>query len=88
MAHDDNDGQSTAAWTGVAIMLVAAAAACWGVFFGPPALLWIGVAVFLVGALVWYGMEKAGMGVHKDEDPTRSGQTITPPDSARGGRQA
>ena len=86
MEHDSH-GNSTAAWIGVAIMLVAATAACWGVFFGPPALLWIGVAVFLVGALVWYGLDRAGMGVPKDDDPDHLGRPITPPASTRGGQQ-
>lgn len=85
--HEDNHGQTTAAWTGVAIMLVGSALACWGVMFGPEMLLWIGLAVAVVGALVWYGMERAGMGTnHPDGDePARTGRPISPPASTTGG---
>lgn len=88
MEHEDNHGHSTAAWIGVAIMLVAATVACWGVVFGPPALLWIGVAVFLVGAVAWYILDKAGVGTQKDDDPDHLGRPITPRASTRGGHRA
>lgn len=85
MQHEDNHGQSPAAWTGVAIMLVAAVVACWGVFSETDVLLWGGVAVFLLGAVIWYLMDRAGKGRH-DDDPERTGRRITPPASARGGQ--
>lgn len=84
MEHEDNHGQSPAAWTGVAIMLVATAAACWGVFADVELLLWGGIAVFLVGAVVWYLMDRAATG--GDDEPEHTGRPITPPASARGGQ--
>ena len=60
--HDENHGYSPAAWTGVAIMLVAATVACYAAVFGPASLMWIGIAVFVAGSLVWYAMAKAGLG--------------------------
>lgn len=60
--QDDNHGHSKAAWIGVAIMLVGTAIGCWGVFWGPSMLLYIGIGVAVVGALAWYGLDRAGMG--------------------------
>lgn len=65
--HDDNHGHSPAAWTGVAVMLVAAAAACWAAVFGPVEMLWIGLAVFLGGALLWYVLDRSGFGVQESD---------------------
>lgn len=59
---EDNHGHSTAAWVGVAIMLVGSVISCWGVFAGPNVLLWVGLGVAVVGALAWYGLELAGKG--------------------------
>lgn len=60
--QDDNHGHSKAAWIGVAIMLVGTAIGCWGVFWGPSMLLYIGIGVAVVGDLAWYGLDRAGMG--------------------------
>lgn len=83
--HDDDHGHSTAAWVGTAIMLVGAVIACWGVYFGPLLLLYIGLAVFVGGGLVWYLMDKAAQGPRGDE-PVHTGERITPPASTRGGQ--
>lgn len=71
MAHDEDHGHSTAAWTGTAIMMVAAAVACYAAVFGPMLLAWIGIAAFLVGALVWYAMARASA----SDDPSTSRTT-------------
>ena len=60
--HDEDHGHSTAAWTGTAVMLLAAAVACYAAVFGPVELMWGGIVAFLVGALGWYAMAKAGIG--------------------------
>ncbi|GGK74432.1 HGxxPAAW family protein [Ornithinimicrobium pekingense] len=60
--HDEDHGHSPAAWTGTAVMLLAAAVACYAAVFGPVELMWGGVVVFLLGALGWYAMAKAGIG--------------------------
>jgi hypothetical protein len=85
MEQHDNHGHSRAAWTGTAIMLVAAAVACWGVFFGPELLLYVGLGAFVVGALVWYLMDRASQGA--DDEPAHTGRPITPPASARSGQR-
>ncbi|GAA1182565.1 hypothetical protein GCM10009584_25810 [Ornithinimicrobium humiphilum] len=60
--HDEDHGHSPAAWTGTIVMLVTSAVACYAAVFGPGWLMWAGIAGFLLGALVWYGMAKAGFG--------------------------
>lgn len=59
---NESHGHSTAAWTGVGIMLVATAFICLGVVFATP-LLWIpGTLIFIVGAVAWPVMTRAGYG--------------------------
>ena len=60
--HDEDHGHSAAAWTGTTVMLVAAAVACYAAVFGPVELMWGGIVAFLLGALVWYAMARAGHG--------------------------
>ena len=60
MDEHDNHGHSTAAWIGVAVMLVATAIGCYGVVFGPAFLIWTGLAIFGAGALLWYMLERGG----------------------------
>ena len=85
MEQHDNHGHSRAAWTGTVIMLVAAAVACWGVFFGPDLLLYVGLGAFVVGALVWYLMDRATQGAA--DEPAHTGRPITPPAGARSGQR-
>ncbi len=61
-AHDDSHGHSTAAWTGVGIMLLGAAIICVGIVI-PMAAMWIfGTILFVAGAIAWPVMNKAGYG--------------------------
>lgn len=61
-AHDDSHGHSTAAWTGVIIMLVATAIICLGMALAQP-IMWIGGTIlFIAGAIAWPVMNKAGYG--------------------------
>lgn len=60
--HEDNEGHSPAAWIGVAVMLAAAVLACWGIVFGPQVLIPVGLGLFLVGAIAWYILARAGYG--------------------------
>ncbi len=62
MHDDDNHGHSPAAWTGVVVMLLAAAVACYAAVFGPVELMWGGIVVFLAGGLLWYVLERFGVG--------------------------
>lgn len=63
----DSHGNSLAAWVGVVVMLIATVVGCWGVFAGPIELLYVGLGGFLVGALLWYGLERAGYGSPQGE---------------------
>ena len=61
-AHDESHGHSTAAWTGVIIMLVATAIICLGMVLAQP-IMWIGGTIlFIAGAIAWPVMNKAGYG--------------------------
>lgn len=66
MEHE-NHYHSTAAWVGVSIMLVATVVGCWAAVFGPGWLMWAGLGLFVVGALVWYALSKAGYGAEAYE---------------------
>lgn len=58
----ESHGNSTAAWTGVGILLLATAFICLGVILAMP-LLWIpGIVLVLVGVVAWVALEKAGYG--------------------------
>lgn len=58
----ESHGSSTAAWTGVGILLLATALICLGVVFAMR-LLWIpGIVLVLVGVVAWVALEKAGYG--------------------------
>lgn len=86
--HEDHHGHSTAAWAGVAVMLVAAVIACWGVLLGPDFLLWLGLGLGVVGALVWYGMERAGYGSRQHQDSTDDTDDTDTRGSSRGSSPA
>lgn len=61
-AHHDNHGQTPAAWTAVAIMMVGFLIGCVAVVFLNWVLLGIGFAVVAVGAVVGKVMQMMGMG--------------------------
>lgn len=58
----ESHGHSTAAWTGVGIMLVGAAIICLGTVFANPMMWAPGVVVFAAGAIAWPVMNRAGYG--------------------------
>ena len=61
---DPGHGHSPAAWTAVIIMLVGVAIGTFFFFLDMPALVWVAAAIVLIGALVGWGMAKAGYGVN------------------------
>lgn len=64
-AHaEPGEGHSPAAWTAVIIMLVAIAAGTLFFWLDMPLLVWISAAFVPVGALVGWGLGKAGYGVN------------------------
>jgi hypothetical protein len=61
---DPGHGHSPAAWTAVIIMLAAFAIGTVAYWFDLPWLVWSSVGLLIVGALVGWGMAKAGYGVN------------------------
>ncbi|SFS04679.1 hypothetical protein SAMN04487846_1851 [Microbacterium sp. cf046] len=61
---DPGHGHSPAAWTAVIIMLAAIAIGTLAYWFDLPWLVWASVGLVVVGALVGWGMARAGYGVN------------------------
>jgi hypothetical protein len=61
---DPGHGHSPAAWTAVIIMLVGVAIGTFFFFLDMPVLVWVAAAIVLIGALVGWGMAKAGYGAN------------------------
>lgn len=60
---DPGHGHSAAAWTAVIIMLVAITIGTFAFWLDLAWLVWASAGLILVGALVGWGMAKAGYGV-------------------------
>lgn len=62
--HDVNQshGHSTAAWTGVGVMLLGATLICLGMVLAITVMWILGVLIFAGGAIAWIVMNKAGYG--------------------------
>jgi len=68
-AHHDLHGNSPAAWTAVAIVLVAFTVGAIAMVLGPNwVLFWISVAIAVLGALTGKVMQLLGFGVPADGD--------------------
>lgn len=67
---DPGHGHSTAAWTGVTLLLIASVLLAVGIFFGWSWATWSGVVLAVVGAAAWFGLNAAGYG---EEWPSRKG---------------
>jgi hypothetical protein len=61
---DPGHGHSPAAWTAVIIMLAAFTIGTLAYWFAVPWLVWASAGLVVVGALVGWGMAKAGYGVN------------------------
>ena len=61
---DPGHGHSPAAWTAVIIMLVGVAIGTFFFFLDIPVLVWVAAGIVLIGALVGWGMSKAGYGAN------------------------
>ena len=61
---DPGHGHSPAAWTAVVIMLLAVTLGTVFYWFDMPALVWASAVLLVVGALVGWGMSKAGYGAN------------------------
>ena len=61
---DPGEGNSPAAWTAVIIMLVAFSIGTVAFFFDVQVMVWVAVALLLVGMLVGYVLKRMGYGVY------------------------
>ena len=61
---DPGHGHSPAAWTAVIIMLVGFAVGTTGFYLDVPVVVWIGVAIVIIGLIVGFVMGKMGYGVN------------------------
>lgn len=61
---DPGEGNSPAAWTAVIIMLVAVSIGTVAFFFNVPVMVWISVALLVIGILVGYVLKRMGYGVY------------------------
>ena len=61
---DPGHGHSPAAWTAVIIMLVGIAIGTFFFFLDMPVVVWICAGIVVIGALVGWGLAKAGYGVN------------------------
>ncbi len=61
---DPGHGHSPAAWTAVVIMLVAITIGTVAFFFAIEWLVWASAVLVVIGALVGWGMARAGYGVN------------------------
>ncbi|RLK49217.1 DUF6704 family protein [Microbacterium telephonicum] len=64
---DPGHGHSPAAWTAVVIMLLGVTLGTLFYWFDLPILVWASAGLVVVGALVGWGMAKAGYGVGGDK---------------------
>jgi hypothetical protein len=61
---DPGHGHSPAAWTAVIIMLVGFAVGTAGFYLAVPVVVWVGVAIIVIGLIVGFVMAKLGYGVN------------------------
>lgn len=61
---DPGEGNSPAAWTAVIIMLVAFSIGTVAFFFNVQVMVWVAVALFIIGMLVGYVLKRLGYGVY------------------------
>ena len=61
--HDPGHGSSTAAWTGVTIMLIGATAGTLFFWLDQPLFVWASSSLLVIGPLVGSFMARAGYGV-------------------------
>lgn len=62
MSAEHHHGNTPAAWTAVIIMMVAFVVGTLGVMVAAPVVFWVGVALFVIGAIVGKVMSMMGLG--------------------------
>ncbi|GAB47874.1 HGxxPAAW family protein [Mobilicoccus pelagius] len=76
----ESHGNSPAAWTGVAIILVASALICLGIMFDKSLLWGGGILGIVLGVAAWVGLQKAGHGEHSPRADRPAHETATSED--------
>ena len=61
---DPGEGNSPAAWTAVIIMLVAVSIGAVAFFFNVQVMVWVAVALLVIGMLIGYVLKRMGYGVY------------------------
>ncbi|MEZ5115631.1 MAG: HGxxPAAW family protein [Candidatus Nanopelagicales bacterium] len=82
-AEHDNHGQTPAAWTAVIIIMLGFLVGTLGVILDTRIVLWVGVGLIVVGAVVGKVMQMMGLGAQPKGDHHRSEAT-----AAAGGTDA
>ncbi|MFD2758898.1 HGxxPAAW family protein [Gulosibacter faecalis] len=60
--HVEDEGNSVAGWTGFVLIVLGFAVGTVGLFLQLDLVLWIGVGLIPLGAIVWVIMQAAGLG--------------------------
>ncbi|MGC1209105.1 MAG: HGxxPAAW family protein [Ornithinimicrobium sp.] len=70
MEDEFGHGHSVAAWTGVAVLIVASTFISIGIFFGLAWANWVGIVLVVVGIGAWVALNRAGYGqdLHTSHD--------------------
>lgn len=60
--HHEDEGHSVAGWVGVTVMLLGFALGTLGLFIDQMIIVWVGVALIPVGAILWPLLKAFGLG--------------------------
>ncbi|MDO5053185.1 MAG: HGxxPAAW family protein [Pseudoclavibacter sp.] len=60
--HHEDEGHSIAGWTSVTVMLVGVLLGALAMWFESQTMLWVGVGLLVVGAVLWPVLKLAGLG--------------------------
>ena len=60
--HHEDEGHSIAGWTGVTVMLLGFFLGTLGLFIDMMVLVWVGVGLVVVGAILWPVLKAFGFG--------------------------
>jgi predicted membrane channel-forming protein YqfA (hemolysin III family) len=62
VSHEDNHGQTPAAWAAVSVILVGSVTSSLAVLFARPIFFWIGIAIAAIGGIAGLVLRSAGLG--------------------------
>lgn len=61
-SHEDNHGQTPAAWIAVAVIIVGATVSSAAVLFARPIFFWVGLVIVAIGGIAGLVLRSAGFG--------------------------